>query len=76
MSFDYKRLIKYEVNVGDKDKKLRLIAGSVLLFASVFTASIILLLLGLMLVSTGYSRFCPAYAAMDKNTCEASDSQE
>lgn len=70
MSFDYKRLVKFQINVGDKDKKMRLIAGSVLLFVSLFTASVILLLIGLVLIATGYSRFCPAYAAMDKNTCE------
>jgi hypothetical protein len=72
MSFDYKRLVKFEINVGDKDSNMRLIAGSILLGISVFTAKIILLLAGVALIATGYSRFCPAYAAMDKNTCDAS----
>ncbi len=70
MSFDYKRMFKYEVNVGDKDKKMRLISGSILLLVSLFTAKIILLLAGVVLVATGYSRFCPAYSAMEKNTLE------
>ncbi|MFW5442940.1 MAG: DUF2892 domain-containing protein [Methylococcaceae bacterium] len=70
MSFDYKKLTKFEVNVGEKEKTIRLIAGSVLLTISLFTASIILLLVGLMLVVTGYTRVCPAYSAMDRNTCE------
>jgi len=68
MSFDYKRLIDRTVNVGDKDKKMRLISGSILLFVSLFTAKIILLVAGLVLVATGYTRICPAYSAMDKNT--------
>ncbi len=72
MSFDYKRLINREINVGDKDKKMRLIAGSILLFISLFTAKIILLLVGLVLIATGYTRVCPAYSAMDKNTLEES----
>jgi uncharacterized membrane protein YidH (DUF202 family) len=70
MSFDYKKLIKFQINVGEKEKKIRLYAGAALLFVSLFMGSIILLLIGLVLVVTGYSRFCPAYAAMDKNTCE------
>lgn len=70
MSFDYKRLTKFEVNVGEKEKKMRLIAGAVLLFISLFTASVILLLLGVILVATGYTKVCPVYSALDKNTCE------
>jgi len=72
MNFDYKRLIEGKVNVGDKDKKMRLIAGSILLFISIFTAKIILLVAGLVLLATGYTRVCPAYSAMDKNTLDES----
>ena len=75
MSFDYKRLVKFQINVGDKDKQMRLIAGSILLLISVFTAKIILLVAGLVLIATGYTRFCPAYAAMDKNTCETTNTK-
>ncbi len=70
MSFDYKRLIKFEHNIGEKEKKYRLIGGSVLVFISIFTAKIILLLAGMALIATGYSGWCPAYSGMDKNTCE------
>lgn len=70
MSFNYKLLTNTNINVGDKDKQIRLIAGSILLFASLFTASIILLLVGVVLVATGYTRVCPAYSAMEKSTCE------
>lgn len=70
MNFDYKRLIDRTVNVGEKDKKMRLIAGSILAFVSIFTAKIILLLAGLVLIATGYTQVCPAYSAMDKNTLD------
>ena len=76
MAFNYKLLTNTEINVGEKEKKIRLIAGSVLLFISLFTASIILLLLGLVLVATGYTRVCPAYSAMGKSTCEDAGTTE
>ena len=76
MAFDVKRLIKFEHNVGDKDKKYRLAAGAALLLISVFTASIILLILGVVLVATGYSGWCPAYSAMDKSTVESEGNSE
>ena len=76
MGFNYKLLTKTEINIGEKEKKIRLIAGSVLLFISLFTASIILLLVGLLLVATGYTRVCPAYSAMEKSTCEDAETTE
>ena len=71
MNFDYKRLIKFEHNVGAKDKKVRMIAGVVLLAASLFTAKILLLVVGLVLVATSYIGWCPAYSGFDKNTLDA-----
>jgi hypothetical protein len=68
MSFDYTRLVKFEHNVGAKEAKIRMIAGAAALLISVFTASIILLLIGLLLVATGYSGWCPAYSGMNKST--------
>lgn len=73
MSFDYKRMLKFEHNVGEKEAKIRMMAGAAALLVSVFTASIILLVLGLVLVATGYSGWCPAYSGMDKNTCCAGE---
>jgi predicted phage tail protein len=73
MSFDYKRMIKFEHNVGAKEAKLRMIVGAVALLVSIFTASIILLIVGLVLVATGYSGWCPAYSGMNKNTCGAEE---
>lgn len=71
MSFDYKRLIKFEHNIGSKDKKVRLVAGVVLLAVSLFTAKVLLLLVGLVLVATSYFGWCPAYSGFDKNTLDA-----
>ncbi|BBL59421.1 YgaP family membrane protein [Methylomonas koyamae] len=68
MSFDYKRLVKFEHNIGDKDKKVRMVSGVVLLSVSLFTASVLMLLVGLALVATSYSGWCPAYSGFGKNT--------
>ncbi|MBT9099441.1 DUF2892 domain-containing protein [Methylovulum psychrotolerans] len=75
MSFDFKRMLKFEHNVGEKEKKYRLYAGAGLLVVSVFTAQIALLLVGLVLVGTGFTGFCPAYAGMGKSTCDAAASE-
>ena len=69
MSFDYKRMIKFEHNIGEKEKKYRLYGGAALIAISIFTASIALLLVGMLLVATGFSGWCPAYSGLDKNTC-------
>jgi hypothetical protein len=71
MSFDFKRALKFEHNVGAKEKQYRLYAGAALIVVSVFTAEITLLLVGLILVATGFTGFCPVYAGMNKNTCTA-----
>lgn len=70
MNFDYKRMIKFEHNVGDKEKKYRLYGGAALALISIFTASVFLLLAGLVLIGTGYSGWCPVYSGLGKNTCE------
>ncbi len=68
MNFDYKRMLKFELNVGEKEKKYRMIAGSVALLVSLPLASVILLIVGVALIATGYSGWCPAYSGLDKNT--------
>lgn len=68
MTFDYKRLIKFEHNVGAKDKKIRLYAGVSLLVLSLFTASILMLLVGLVLTATSYFGWCPAYSGFNYNS--------
>jgi len=69
MSFDYKRMIKFEHNVGDKEKNYRMYAGAALILISIFTASVPLLLIGLILVGTGFSGWCPVYSGLNRNTC-------
>lgn len=69
MNFDFKRMIKFEHNVGEKEKQYRMYAGAALVVVSIFTASIALLLIGLILIGTGFSGWCPAYSGLNKNTC-------
>lgn len=73
MSFDFKRMLKFEHNVGAKEAKIRMIAGVVALAISLPFAEVFLLLVGLALVATGYSGWCPAYSGMGKNTCAEGD---
>ncbi|GAB6142415.1 hypothetical protein JCM14076_31440 [Methylosoma difficile] len=75
MSFDVKRMVKFEHNIGDKEKKYRLYAGSALLVAAIFMGSIPLLLIGLIATGTGFSGWCPAYSGLGKNTCEAATAE-
>ena len=70
MSFDFKRMLKYELNVGEKEKKYRIYGGVALFVLSVFTAEVFLLILGCILIATGFWGWCPAYSGMGKNTCE------
>jgi len=70
MSFDFKRMLKFEINIGTKEKKARIYAGSTLLFVSLFLASVPLLLIGLILVATGYTSWCPVYSGLEKSTVE------
>jgi membrane-bound ClpP family serine protease len=42
--------------------------GAVLIVISIFTAKIILLLAGLVLIATGYIGWCPVYSSFNKNT--------
>lgn len=73
MNFDFKRMLKFEHNIGEKEKKYRLYAGTALLVISLFVpgGEVLLLLVGMVLVATGYSGWCPAYSGLNKNTCEA-----
>lgn len=68
MNFDYKRMLKFEYNVGDKEKNQRLAVGAALVFISIFTAKIALLLIGMILIATGYSGWCPIYSGLQRNT--------
>jgi len=76
MNFDFKRMIKFEHNVCEKEKKYRMYAGAALIVISIFTASIILLVVGLILVGTGFSGWCPVYSGLNKNTCTEAVAEE
>ena len=66
MSFDYKRLFKFELNLDATKKKYRLYVGGATLVTSLIAASIPLLLIGLVLTATGYSGWCPLCSAIEK----------
>ncbi len=70
MNFDYMKMIKPVLNVGEREQRIRLLTGTVLVFISIFTAYIILLLAGLILIATGYFGRCPAYAAINHSTLD------
>jgi len=74
MSFDYKRMMKFERNIGEKEKTYRLYGGAALIVISIFTATIALLLIGLVLMTTGYSGWCPVYSGMHKSTLDTAGS--
>ncbi len=75
MIFDFKRMLKFEHNIGETEKKYRLYAGVALLVISLFVPNgeVLLLLVGLIVVATGYSGWCPAYSGLNKNTCETQE---
>ncbi|WP_347989714.1 DUF2892 domain-containing protein [Methylomonas sp. AM2-LC] len=75
MNFDYKRLVKFEHNIGVKDKKVRMYAGLALLFVSLFLGSVLMLLVGGVLVATSYFGWCPAYSGFGHNTLCGADAQ-
>lgn len=68
MNFDYKRMLKYQRNVGDQDQKIRYGVGALATLVSLFLGSVPLLLLGIALFASGYTRFCPIYAGMGRST--------
>jgi hypothetical protein len=68
MSFDFKRALKREVNVGLKEQRTRYAVGITALVVSVFLANIPLLLIGLILTATAKLRWCPVYSGLGKST--------
>ncbi len=68
MNFDFKRMLKFERNVGDRDQKIRYGVGVLSILVSVFLGSVPLLLLGIGLLVSGYTHFCPIYAGMGRST--------
>lgn len=69
MGFDIKR-IKYEKNVGSKDQQIRYATGCLILLVALFKGNVFLLLLGIILVASGYTTWCPVLSGLDKNTLD------
>jgi len=69
MSFDVKRMVKFEHNVGSKDQKIRYAVGIVALLLAIFKGNIFLLVLGIILVGSAYLTWCPILSGLGKNTC-------
>jgi|APSaa5957512622_1039677.scaffolds.fasta_scaffold483015_1 hypothetical protein len=60
-------------NVGQTDKIIRIVAGAILLilrFTSILagTAGLVALIVGIILIATGFLNFCPIWAALKINT--------
>ncbi|HHJ40096.1 MAG: hypothetical protein AXA67_07680 [Methylothermaceae bacteria B42] len=68
MGFDFKKMLKYERNIGDKEQKIRYGIGALLIFISLFLGSVILLMTGIVLLATGYTRWCPINSGLGRNT--------
>lgn len=75
MAFDYKRMMRRELNVGLKDQRIRYAAGSAAILISVFLGNIPLLLLGSGLIVTARLRWCPVYSGMTKSTVSPDEEQ-
>jgi hypothetical protein len=73
MSFDIKRALVKEVNVGQKEQNIRYGAGAAVLLISVFLGNIPLLIVGAILLYTGFSRWCPVYSGLTKTTVDPNE---
>ena len=58
-----------EKNVGEKDKRIRLIVGAVLIVLALVWKCWISLIVGLILIITGVLQKCLLYKVMGKSTC-------
>jgi hypothetical protein len=70
MSFDFKRALQREFNVGAKEQRLRYGVGVGMLLISVFLANVPLLLIGVVLVATAKLQWCPVYSGMSKSSVQ------
>lgn len=75
MSFDIKRMLKRELNVGLAEQKNRYGVGIAALLISVFLANIPLLLIGSILVATAKWRWCPFYSGLGKSSAQPGEEQ-
>ncbi|MEE9425255.1 MAG: DUF2892 domain-containing protein [Methylococcales bacterium] len=71
MDFDFKRMLKKELNLGEKDVLIRKNIGIASVVLSVLPGSVLMLLLGIVLIGSATLRWCPVYSGLNKNTCAA-----
>ncbi len=60
--------MKLECNVGEKDSKLRLAAGFALVVGGLLAKGGLLVIIGLVLMFTGWKRSCMLYSLLKVNT--------
>jgi hypothetical protein len=73
MSFDYKKMLKKELNVGLKEQKIRYGAAAAAGIASAFLGNIPLLLVAGALAASGFTRWCPVYSGLSKSTVDPNE---
>jgi hypothetical protein len=71
MDFDFKRMLKKELNLGEKDILIRKNIGIACVVLSVFPGSVPMLLLGIILIASATLCWCPVYSGLHKNTCNS-----
>ncbi len=76
MSFDIKKVLEFKNNVGEKEAKYRLYGGIAAVLVSIFLGNVLLLIVGVILIATGYSGYCPIYSGLDKNSLASGDSSD
>jgi hypothetical protein len=76
MTFDIKRALVRELNLGEKERNIRYGVGAAAILLSVFMGDIFLLLIGGMLVATAFMRWCPIYSGLGRSTVETADSTD
>ncbi|WP_373507618.1 DUF2892 domain-containing protein [Thiocapsa sp.] len=61
--------MEFTKNIGEKDRKVRLAAGALIILWGVFAHSWIALI-GVALMATAFFRSCPAYTLMTMDTLD------
>ncbi len=69
MAFDFKMMLKRELNLGEGDIKIRRNIGIASVVLSVIPGSVPMLLIGSYLITSAMLRWCPVYSGIGKNTC-------
>ncbi len=68
--------MEFTANVGAMDQKIRLGAGVALLLVALLgltgTAALVVGIVGVVALATGFMKFCPAYRLLGMNTCSTS----